>query len=140
MSFVIPTLPLHAAGPVFAVLLAVVLLAPLLARLVRLPDVVVLLLAGVAVGPTGLGLLEREGGVVLLGSAGLLYLMFLAGLELDLDDFLATRAESLRFGVLTFLLPLGLGTLVAFALGLPPLPAVLIGSCWSSRGAITTRC
>lgn len=133
MSFVIPTLPLHEAGPVFGVLLAVVLLAPLLARLVRLPDVVVLLLAGVAVGPTGLGLLEREGGVVLLGSAGLLYLMFLAGLELDLDDFLATRTDSLRFGVLTFLLPFGLGTLVAYVLGLSLLPAVLIGSCWSSH-------
>lgn len=133
MSFVVPSLPLHDAGPVFAVLVAVVLLAPLVARLLRVPGVVVLLVAGMLVGPTGLGLLERDGAVELLGAAGLLYLMFLAGLELDLDDFLATRAASLQFGVLTFLVPLVLGTAVALALGFGVLPSVLLGSCWSSH-------
>lgn len=133
MSFEVPSLPLLEAGPVFAVLVAVVLAAPLVARIVRVPDVVVLLVAGMVVGPTGLGLLEREGAVALLGSAGLLYLMFLAGLELDLDDFLANRAASYRFGVLTFVVPITLGTASAFALGFDLLPAVLIGSCWASH-------
>ncbi len=133
MSFVVPSVPLHGAATVFTVLLAVVLVAPLVARRLRVPDLVVLLLLGTAVGPAGLGVLQREGAVALLGGAGLLYLMFLAGLELDLDDFVANRAASLRFGVLTFLLPLGLGIVVALALGFSPLASVLLGSCWSSH-------
>lgn len=133
MSFVVPSAPLDSAATAFAVLLAVVLVAPLAARALRVPDLVVLLLLGTAVGPAGLGLLERDGAVALLGGAGLLYLMFVAGLELDLDDFVANRGASLRFGVLTFLLPFVLGVVVALALGFSPLASVLLGSCWSSH-------
>ena len=137
MSFVVPSLPLEGPGQVLAVLLVVVLTAPLLARLLRLPSLVVLLLAGAVVGPAGLGLLARDGAVALLGGAGLLYLMFLAGLELDLDDFVAHRVGSLQFGVLTFLVPLVLGTAAALGLGFALLPAVLLGSCWSSHTLLT---
>lgn len=133
MSFVVPSLPLTEAGPLFAVLLLVVLAAPLVSRRVPVPDVVVLVLAGVAVGPSGLGLLERDGAIEVLGAVGLLYLMFLAGLELDLDDFHSSRRDSLLFGALTFAVPIVLGTAVAWAIGLPILAAVLIGSCWSSH-------
>lgn len=133
MAFAPLSLPLHEAAPVFAVLLAVVLVAPLLARALRVPELVALLLGGTLVGPAGLGLLEREGAVALLGGAGLLYLMFLAGLELDLDLFRSRRGASVRFGALTFVLPLVLGTGVALLLGFAILPAVLLGSCWSSH-------
>jgi Kef-type K+ transport system membrane component KefB len=136
VSFVVPSLPLSDAGMVFAVLMVAILLAPLLARAARIPEVVVFVLVGFAIGPTGLGLLERAGVVATLGGAGLLYLMFIAGLELDLDDFIAHRRDSIGFGVLTFVVPMSLGTVVSLALGYDLLPALLIASCWASHTLI----
>jgi Kef-type K+ transport system membrane component KefB/nucleotide-binding universal stress UspA family protein len=136
VSFVVPALPLSDAGMVFAVLTVAILLAPLLARSARVPEVVAFVLVGFAIGPTGLGLLERAGVVATLGGAGLLYLMFIAGVELDLDDFVAHRRDSVGFGILTFVVPMTLGTVVSLALGYDPLPALLIASCWASHTLI----
>lgn len=129
----LPELPLHEAAWIFALLMAMVLLAPIVAERLRIPAVVGLVLAGVLVGEHALGLLERAGTVEVLGGIGLLYLMFVAGLELDLDDFLSNRRPSLVFGVATFLLPFGIGVAVGIALGMELLPAVLIGSAWASH-------
>jgi Kef-type K+ transport system membrane component KefB len=137
VSFVVPALPLTDAGPVFAVLALAILLAPILARLLRAPEVVTFVLLGFVVGPTGLGLIERAGAVATLGGAGLLYLMFVAGLELDLDDFVAYRAHSIGFGVATFLVPMALGTVVALALDYSTLAALLLASCWASHTLVT---
>ncbi|MTV24806.1 cation:proton antiporter [Nitriliruptoraceae bacterium ZYF776] len=137
VSFQLPELPFHEAGLVFAVLTAAILLGPLLAKRLRIPDVVMMVLLGFAVGPTGLGLLERQGVVEMLGSAGLLYLMFVAGLELDLDDFIANRRHSIGFGALTFVIPMVLGTSTGLLLGFEPLAAVLLASCWASHTLLT---
>lgn len=137
MSFVVPELPLQDAGLVFAVLTGAILAAPLIARRLRLPELIVLLALGFAVGPTGTGILERTGTVGTLGAAGLLYLMFVAGLELDLEDFVANRRDSLVFGALTFVLPMVLGTATSLALGYALLPAVLLASCWASHTLLT---
>jgi Kef-type K+ transport system membrane component KefB len=137
VSFDLPELPFHEAGLVFAVLTAMVLLAPSLARRSRLPEIIVVVLLGFAVGPTGLGLLERQGVVETLGTVGLLYLMFVAGLELDLDDFIGNRRHSIGFGALTFVIPMILGTVAALALGYDVLPSVLLASCWASHTLVT---
>jgi Kef-type K+ transport system membrane component KefB len=137
VSFVIPSPPFDDAGLVFAVLTTAILLAPMLARIARLPEVVVTVLAGFVIGPAGLGLLEREGVVATIGSAGLLYLMFVAGLELDLDDFVEHRRDSIGFGIATFVIPMLLGTVVALALGFETLAALLLASCWASHTLIT---
>jgi len=137
VSFSIPTLPFDDAGLIFAVLTAAILLAPLLARLTRLPEVVTLVLMGFVIGPAGLGLLERQGLIATLGGAGLLYLMFVAGLELDLDDFIEHRRHSIGFGIATFLIPMTMGTGVALALGFELLAALLLASCWASHTLIT---
>jgi Kef-type K+ transport system membrane component KefB len=126
-------LPLEHPGWVFAVLMAVVLLAPIAAERLRIPGVVGLVLAGVLVGPHTTGLLEREGAIALLGGVGLLYLMFVAGLELDLDDFLRVRNHALLFGVATFAVPMALGTALIPLLGYGWLAAVLLASCWASH-------
>lgn len=136
MSFAVPVLPLSDAGMIFAVLTVAVLMAPLLARRARIPDVVAFVVIGFVIGPTGLGLLERTGAVATLGGAGLLYLMFIAGVELDLDDFVANRRDSIGFGALTFVVPMTLGTVVSLALGYDLLPALLIASCWASHTLI----
>lgn len=136
MSFQVPSLPFDDAGLIFAVLTAAILLSPIIARLTRLPEVVTFVLVGFAVGPTGLGLLERAGVIATLGGAGLLYLMFVAGVELDLDDFVEHRRDSIGFGIATFLIPMGLGTVVALALGFSLLASVLLASCWASHTLI----
>jgi Kef-type K+ transport system membrane component KefB len=137
VSFSLPELPFHEAGLVFAVLTAMVLVAPSIARRLRIPELVVVVVLGFAVGPTGLGLLERQGVVETLGTVGLLYLMFVAGLELDLDDFVANRRDSAGFGALTFAIPMVLGVLSALALGYDVLPSVLLASCWASHTLVT---
>lgn len=137
MSFHLPALPVTEPGLLFAVLTAAILLAPLLARRLRLPEVVALVLVGFVVGPTGLGLVERVGVVEVLGNVGLLYLMFVVGLELDLDDFVENRRGSIGFGVLTFALPMLLGTVTAAALGYDLLASLLLASCWASHTLVT---
>ncbi|MFA9443970.1 cation:proton antiporter [Egicoccus sp. AB-alg6-2] len=137
MSFVLPQLPLERPGLLFAVLTAAILLAPILARRLRLPEVVAVVVVGFAIGPTGLGLVERAGVVEVLGNVGLLYLMFVAGLELDLDDFIEHRRDSIGFGILTFLVPMALGTVSSLALGYDLLASVLLASCWASHTLVT---
>jgi Kef-type K+ transport system membrane component KefB len=133
----IPSLPLTEADWLFAVLLGLVFVVPLLAERVRVPPIVGLVVAGAVVGPGMLGLIERDGAVGVLGTVGLLYLMFLAGLELDLDEFSHYRRDSLRFGVLTFVVPMALGIATAATLGFSVLAAILIASCWASHTLLT---
>lgn len=133
MSFHVPSLPLTEAGWVFALLFTLILVVPVLSQRARIPVVVGFVVAGTLAGPGVSGLLEREGGVELLGSAGLLYLMFIAGLELDLDEFISHRTASFTFGASSFLLPMVLGTAAMLALGFGPLAAVLLASCWASH-------
>lgn len=133
----VPSLPLIEADWLFAVLLGLVFLVPLVAERLRIPAIVGLVVAGALVGPGVLGLIEREGTVEVLGSVGLLYLMFLAGLELDLDEFAHYRRDSVWFGALTFIVPIGLGIASALLLGFGMLAAVLIGSCWASHTLLT---
>jgi Kef-type K+ transport system membrane component KefB/nucleotide-binding universal stress UspA family protein len=110
-----------------------VLVPPLIRRL-GLPDLVGLLLAGVLIGPHALGWLQENSPTVrLLADVGVIYLLFIAGLEIDLAQFQRIRARSLRFGVLTFSLPMLAGALLALPFGYAPLSAVLIGSILASH-------
>ncbi|WP_412060274.1 cation:proton antiporter [Rubrivirga sp. IMCC45206] len=126
-------LPLVDPVAVFTAVLLVLLAAPLIARR-SVPSAVVLLAAGVALGPHALGVLDRDPTMVLLGTVGLLYILFLSGLEVDLHEFIQHRRQSLVLGGLTFLLPqtvgIGLGRL-AFGMGWPA--AVLLGSVFASH-------
>lgn len=128
--------PFLAANPlgVFALLLALSVLAPPMVRRLGLPDLVGLLLAGLLVGPHGLGWLDsRMETVQLLSDVGVVYLLFIAGLEIDLGEFQRIRQRSFRFGLLTFTLPMAAGALLGLAAGYPVLSAVLIGSILASH-------
>jgi Kef-type K+ transport system membrane component KefB len=118
----------------FAILMAIFLLIPPLCRRVRMPPVVGLLLAGVAVGPSGLHAIAGEGPFAeLFGEIGKLLLMFFAGLEIDLSQFRRTGRRSLIFGSLTFAIPQIVGTAVGLLAGYGWLAAVLIGSLMASH-------
>ena len=126
-------LPIASASGVFLVLFFVVLVMPRVAEKLRLPGVVGLTAGGVVIGPFGLGLLERDGPVELLGGAGLLFLMFEAGLELDRDVLRQERRQTMVFGLLTFSAPFAIGTAVHLWLGYSWIAALLLASCWSSH-------
>ncbi len=118
----------------FALLLAISVLVPPLIRRLGLPDLVGLLLAGVLLGPHALGWLSEESSTVrLLADVGVIYLLFIAGLEIDLAQFQRIRQRSLRFGVLTFALPMAGGMALGLGFGYSALSAVLIGSILASH-------
>ncbi|MFB9988339.1 cation:proton antiporter [Bacillus benzoevorans] len=121
--------PVHIFG--FAVL--IFLLFPILMRKLRVPAIIGPIIAGIIVGPNGLEILARDSTIELLGTVGLLFIMFIAGLELDLDGFKKYRNRSILFGILSFAIPLILGTMVGLWLDLSMLSAVLFGSIFSTH-------
>ena len=100
-------LPLQEPVLIFALVLLIILLAPTLLRKLKIPEIIGLTLAGVLVGPHGLNLLSEDLEFSIFGTIGLLYLMFLAGLEIDVKDFQKNKEKSLTFGLLSFALPFG---------------------------------
>jgi Kef-type K+ transport system membrane component KefB/nucleotide-binding universal stress UspA family protein len=129
----LPIAPITDPVAIFLVILAIMLVAPLLFERLRLPGIVGLILAGVIVGPHGFGLLERDGTIVLLGTVGLLFLMFMAGLATSLDDLKYNADKAVIFGLATFSVPMALGTAAMTLLGYPFLAAVLVASCFASH-------
>jgi Kef-type K+ transport system membrane component KefB/mannitol/fructose-specific phosphotransferase system IIA component (Ntr-type) len=97
----------------FAVLMLGILIAPVISIRLHIPDLIILLFFGALLGPNGLHVLERNEAVKLLGSVGLLYIMFLAGIEIDLYRFSKSYKRSILLGLFTFLIPQSLGALVA---------------------------
>ena len=122
------TLPVRDPVLVFALLMLALLVAPAAAQRARLPGVVGLIGAGVLLGPSALGVLDRSETIETLGTLGLLYLMFTAGLSLDLPQFNALRGRSAMFGLLSFGIPQVLATGMALLIGMGWLPALLMGS------------
>lgn len=118
----------------FAILLAVILIVPLCFERIKLPGILGLLIAGVILGPNGFHLLNHDSETMkLLAGIGLVYLMFVAGLEIDLKQFLATKHRSIGFGSLTFIVPLIIGTIVGRMFGYDWNASILIGSLFASH-------
>ena len=107
--------PLHDSVLIFSLILFIVLFAPLLLNKMRIPHLIGLIIAGVAVGPYGFNIIAKES-IQLFGDVGLLYIMFLAGLDIDRSDFKKNGGKSVVFGLYTFLLPMGLGALACYYL------------------------
>lgn len=128
------SLPLKNPVVIFSLVLFIILFAPILFNKIKVPHIIGLILSGVIVGPYGLNLLTRDSSIVLFGTVGLLYIMFLAGLEIDLTEFKKNRNKILVFGILTFLLPLSVGTLASYyVLGYSFLSSLLLASMFSTH-------
>src|SRR6059058_2920950 len=118
----------------FAVALGVIVVVPQLSRRLRVPAVVLFLVSGVIFGPYGLDLIGKQRPVAdFFAELGKLLLMFMAGLEVDLALFRRVKTRSMSFGVITTLIPLILGTIVALVFGYPAIPAVVVGSLLASH-------
>jgi Kef-type K+ transport system membrane component KefB len=124
---------------VFSLMLFIILLSPILLRRIRIPGIIGLILSGIIIGPKGLGIigentLAAEGWIKLFSTIGLLYIMFMAGLELDLNQFKRYYKKSLVFGFLTFAIPIALGyPLCLYVLNLNPLASLLTSSMFATH-------
>lgn len=126
--------PFHNSVLVFSVILLIILLSPIVLRRLRIPGIIGLIISGVAIGPNGFNLLENNSGVKLFSTIGLLYIMFIAGLELNLKDFAKNKYKSLIFGFFTFALPLALGYPVCrYLLGYDFSTSLLVASMFSTH-------
>ncbi len=122
----------------FAIVMLIILIAPLVMQRLRIPGIIGLILAGVIVGPNALGVLDRNETIVLLGTVGLLYIMFNAGLEMDLNQFRRYRNHSLAFGSISYLVPQVAGAFLAlWILGFSVEAAILLGSMFGSHTLLT---
>jgi Kef-type K+ transport system membrane component KefB len=118
----------------FAIAMAIIVCVPRLSRRVRIPAVVGLLFAGIAIGPHGLDVIGTNRPIAdFFADLGKLLLMFCAGLEIDLALFRRARNRVIAFGILTTSLPLLLGTVVGFMFGYRPVAAVVLGSLLASH-------
>ncbi|WP_315789974.1 cation:proton antiporter [Fischerella sp. JS2] len=118
----------------FTILLLVIFTVPPIFERLRLPGLVGLLIAGVILGENGLKLLNSESETIkLLSDIGKVYLMFVAGLEIDLEQFRKTRNRSIGFGGFTFLVPLVAGIAVGRLFNFSWNTSVLIGSLLASH-------
>ncbi|MEM9513749.1 MAG: cation:proton antiporter [Actinomycetota bacterium] len=116
----------------FLVLVVTIMVMPILAQRLRLPPLIGLLIGGVLISPSGLGILDDLGAVSAVGEIGLLYLLFLVGIGIDLKTFERYRNTAIAFGLLTAAFPGVLGVAIARIEGFPWTTAFLIGSFWMS--------
>jgi len=117
-------LPVKNPVLILALTLLIILFSPLLFKRFKIPGIIGLIIAGVFIGPNSLHIIESTNSFELLSKTGLLYIMFLAGLEIDMQEFRQNRSKSIAFGALTFLVPISIGYLVCIY--------VFLFSLWSS--------
>ncbi|WPP50479.1 cation:proton antiporter [Catalinimonas niigatensis] len=131
------TLPLTNPVLKFLLILIIILFAPILLNKLKIPHLLGLIIAGAVVGPNGFNLMERDSSIILSGTAGLLYIMFLAGLEIDLADFQKNSRKSIVFGSYTFIIPMVLGILTGlYVLDFSVPTSVLLASMFASHTLI----
>jgi len=106
--------PLENPVLIFSLILFIILLSPILLRKLNIPGIIGLIISGLIVGPYGLNILEKNSAIDLFSTIGLLYIMFIAGLELDMNQFKANRNKSFLFGFFTFIFPLSIGFPVCY--------------------------
>ncbi len=134
LSLINISLPFTNPVIIFALVLFIILLAPIILKKFKIPGIVGLILSGMIIGPNGIHLLERDSSIILFGTVGLLYIMFLAGLELDLNDVKKNKNRSLLFGFFTFTIPLALGFVVChYLLNYDFTGSLLIASMFSTH-------
>ncbi|WP_343664546.1 cation:proton antiporter [Chryseobacterium mucoviscidosis] len=131
------SLPIEDPVLKFLLVLIIILAAPLLLNKIKVPHLLGLIIAGAVIGPNGFNVLARDSSIVVTGTTGLLYIMFLAGLEIDMGDFKKNKWKSLTFGIYTFTVPFVLGYFGAYyILHFSVLTSVLFASLFSSHTLI----
>lgn len=119
---------------IFFIVLAIILLTPLLFNKLKIPHIIGMIMAGIIIGPYGFGVLDRDSSFNIFGQVGLLYLMFLAGLEIDMFHLRLNLRRGVFFGLLTLFVPLVAGVLTSvYMLHTDWQTAMLLGSMYASH-------
>ncbi|GAE15332.1 Na+/H+ antiporter [Bacteroides pyogenes JCM 6292] len=131
------TLPITDPTWVFFIVLIIILFAPIILGRLRIPHIIGMILAGVLIGEHGFNLLMYDSSFKLFGKVGLYYIMFLAGLEMNMSDFKENRGKAFVLGVLAFALPMILGfisniTILQYGL----ITSILLASMYASHTLI----
>lgn len=131
------TLPIEDPLLKFLLELIIILCIPLFLNRIKVPHILGLLIAGALVGPNGFHVLSRDSSVVVTGTTGLLYIMFLAGLEINMGDFKKNKWKSITFSLYTFAAPFILGFVGGYyVLQFSILTSILFASLFSSHTLI----
>ncbi len=101
---------------IFSLLLFIILIAPILLGKIKIPGIVGFIIAGIIIGPNGFNILKKTSAIELFSTIGLLYIMFIAGIELDLAEFKRKKHKSFIFGFFTFIIPICIGFPVCYYL------------------------
>ncbi|MBR3774108.1 MAG: cation:proton antiporter [Alistipes sp.] len=121
----------------FLLIMAIVLLTPLVLNKLKIPYLLGLIIAGAVIGPHGLNLVLRDSSIILSGSAGMLYILFTAGLEMDMADFKQSSVRSLAFGLYTYIFPMLFGVVSGYGILGYSLPSsLLLGALFASQTLI----
>lgn len=95
----------------------------------RVPNLIGMIVAGVIVGEHGLNVLQRDASFELFGKVGIYFIMFLAGLEMDMQSFRKNKNHGLVFGWFTTLIPFVFGYVSGYYLLGYSVPASLLLAC-----------
>lgn len=137
MTFLASYFPITDPTLIFFVVLLTILFAPIIMGKLRIPHIIGMVLAGMLIGKYGLNILERDSSFELFGRVGLLYIMFLAGLEMDLESVKKNSKRILIFGLLSFLIPFVLTFVMAsWLLNYSPQASFLLGCIMASNTLI----
>ena len=129
--------PITAPTLIFFVVLCIILFAPIIMGKLRIPHIVGMVLAGVIVGPHGFNILAKDSSFDLFGHVGLYYIMFLAGLEMNMSNFRKNRLRTFTHGIMAFVIPMAMGFVFNTAvLKYSFLTSVLLASMYASHTLI----
>ncbi|MDE5701461.1 cation:proton antiporter [uncultured Bacteroides sp.] len=127
-------LPITDPTWIFLLVLLIILFAPILLNRLRIPHIIGMILAGLVIGEHGFNILARDSSFELFGKVGLYYIMFLAGLEMNMSDFKQNRSKAVVLGLLAFIIPIGIGLLTNMAyLKYSFITSVLLASMYASH-------
>lgn len=130
--------PLQQPVAIFLLVLLIILLGPLFFRRLKIPQIVGLILAGIAVGPYGFNLLDRDASFRIFGEVGILYIMFLAAVEIDMYHLRKYLKKGIGYGLLSFALPMLFGIFGSrYAFGVDWPTSVLIATMYASHTLVS---
>lgn len=119
---------------IFLLVLLIILFAPILLNKLRIPHIIGMILAGLVIGEHGFNILVRDSSFELFGKVGLYYIMFLAGLEMNMGDFKKNRGKAVMLGLLAFIVPIGIGLVTnMMLLKYSLLTSILLASMYASH-------
>ncbi|MBR4886449.1 MAG: cation:proton antiporter [Muribaculaceae bacterium] len=138
LSTALMEFPLRQPVAIFLLVLVIILFTPLLLRRLKIPHIIGMILAGMVVGPYGFNILERDASFQIFGQVGILYLMFLAGVEIDMFNLKQNLRKGVLFGLISFAIPMVGGLLLThYILDTSWLTSTLIASMYASHTLIS---